>query len=143
MSNMVSKMMKKCLLLCTALYALAACSKPFELDLPLAVDSHEYKLSSKAGEARIFFYTTQPWTIAFEPAECAWATLNRMSGDGKDQVEEILFTYEQNNDPDREVTLVITAGNLKEEIIMFQTGTSRGWWDGSIGVDDLIIKPQY
>ena len=139
---MVSKMMKKCLLLFTALSALVACNKSFELDLPLAVDSHEYKLSAKAGEARIFFYTTRRWEITLEPSDCSWATLNRTSGNGKEPVEEIIFTYEQNNDPDREVTLVITAGDLKEEIIMFQTGTSRGWWDGSIGVDDLVVKPQ-
>lgn len=142
MKNMASKMIKICLLSCTVLFALASCNKPFDLDLQLAVDSHEYHLSSKAGEARIFFYTTRSWEISLEPADCSWATLNKTSGDGKDPVEEILFTYEQNDDPDREVTLIITAGDLQEEIIMFQTGISRGWWDGSIGVEDLIVKPQ-
>ncbi len=143
MSNMVSKTMKKCVLLCAALFALAACDKPFVLELPLAVDSHEYKLSSKAGEARLFFYTDRPWTIELEPAECSWATISRTSGNGDEPAEEILFTYEENQDPDRQVTLVITAGDLQERITMFQTGTSRGWWDGSVGVEDLVVKPVY
>ena len=143
MSNMVSKILNKSLPLIAALLVFSACEKPFELDLPLAVDSHEYSLSSKAGEARIFFYTTNEWTITFEPEDCIWATLNRTSGNGKEPVEEILFTYEENADPDRQVTLVINAGELQEKITIFQKGSVREWWDGSMGVDDLVIKPQY
>ena len=143
MSNMVSKTMKRCMLLCAALFALAACDKPFVLDLPLAVDSHEYTLSSKAGEARIFFYTNRDWTISLEPADCSWATVNRTSGNGDDPAEEILFTYEENQDADRQVNIVITAGDLQEKITMSQTGLYRDWWDGSTSVDDLIVKPLY
>jgi hypothetical protein len=58
-------------------------------------------------------------------------------------VEEILFTYQENQDPDRQVTLVISAGELQERITLSQTGIAREWWDGSVGVDDLVIKPQY
>lgn len=141
MRNMVSKLLNKGLLLTAALLVFSACDKPFELDLPLAVDSHEYSLTSKAGEARIFFYTTNDWTITFEPEDCTWATLDRTTGSGKEPVEEIIFTYQENAEPDRQVALVINAGGLQEKITMFQTGIVREWWDGSTGVDDLIVKP--
>ena len=139
---MVSKVMKKGLLLLAFLLALASCDRPFILDLPLAVDSHEYNLDSKEGQARIFFYTTMPWNIVLEPAECAWGTLDRTSGTGEEAVEQILFTYQENQDPDRHVTLVISAGELQERITLSQTGIAREWWDGSVGVDDLVVKPQ-
>lgn len=141
MSNMVSRIFKNALLSIASLLVFSTCEKPFELNLPLAVDSHEYDLSSSAGQARIFFYTTSEWTITFEPEDCSWATLNRTSGNGQEPVEEILFTYGENVDPDREVILVINAGGLQEKIKMFQKGTVREWWDGSTGVEDLIVKP--
>lgn len=134
----------KALLFVAALFALSACDSPFSLDLPLAVDSHEYTLTSKAGEARIFFYTTKAWSISMNPQDCPWASVNRRSGNGKDDVEEIVFSYEKNSDPDRQVTLVIKAGDLQEEIIMFQKGVAREWWDGSTSIDDLNpIQPDY
>lgn len=140
---MVSKVMKKGLLLMASLLVFASCDKPFTLDLPLAVDSHEYNLDSKEGQARIFFYTTMPWNIALEPADCSWGVLDRTSGTGEEAVEQILFTYQENQDPDRQLTLVISAGELQERITLSQKGIAREWWDGSVGVDDLVIKPQY
>ena len=141
MKNMVSKIIMKVLPFCALLLALGACSKPFSLDLPLAVDSHSYNLAIASGEARIFFYTTKPWEVTLEPADCAWATLNRTSGDGTEDVEELILKYEENNQPDRQVTLVISAGDLQEKITMFQKGIYREWWNGSTTVDDLEIKP--
>ena len=141
MSNMVSKMIRKGLPFIAALLAFISCEKPFKLELPLAVDSREYHLSKKEGVARIFFYTTKSWTITLEPADCEWASLNRTSGSGEDDVEEILFSYDENVDPDREVTIVINAGELQEQIKMFQTGVAKEWWDGSLSVDDLVVKP--
>ena len=143
MRNMVSKIMKKAAPIIAALFALLSCDKPFALDLPLAVDSREYNVSSKAGQARIFFYTNRAWTLSFEPADCSWGTVNKTSGNGKDDVEEIVFTHEQNTDTDREAVLVITAGDLQERIKIFQPGLAKEWWDGSTSVDDLVIKPQY
>ena len=142
MKNMVSKIMKKGALVIAALSVLLSCDKPFELDLPLAVDSHEYHLSSKAGQARIFFYTNKAWTLTVEPADCSWATVNRTSGNGREDVEEILFKYDLNEDADRKAILHITAGELKESITMSQTGIAREWWDGDISVEDLVVKPQ-
>ena len=139
---MVSKIMKKGALVIAALSVLLSCDKPFELDLPLAVDSHEYHLSSKAGQARIFFYTNKAWTLTVEPADCSWATVNRTSGNGREDVEEILFKYDLNEDADRKAILHITAGELKESITMSQTGIAREWWDGDISVEDLVVKPQ-
>ena len=140
---MVSKLLNKGLLLIAALLAFSACEKPFKLDIPLAVDSHEYKLRAKAGQARIFFYTNRPGSIATDPGECSWIAINKTSGSGEEDVEEIVITYEQNEEPDRQVTLIITAGDLQESITLFQTGVAREWWDGSTTIDDLIIKPQY
>ena len=141
MSNMVSKVLNKSLLFIAALLVFSACEKPFQLNLPLAVDSNEYNLSAKAGQARIFFYTTQQWNLSLEPEDCSWATVNATSGNGQADVEEIVFTYDQNDDADRQVTLVITAGDLQEKVTMFQKGSVRDWWDGSVGVDDLVVKP--
>lgn len=142
MKNMVSNTMKKGMLLCAVIFTLAACSKPFVLDLPLAVDSHEYTLDSDAGEARIFFYTNRAWTLSIEPADCSWATINRAAGDGKEDVEEIIFKYDENAMADRQVAIVIDAGDLQEKINMFQTGSVRDWFDGSVSVDDLVVKPE-
>lgn len=139
---MVSKITKHIYILFVLMLAVTACNKPFTLDLPLAVDSHEYTLSSKAGQARIFFYTNRAWTLSLEP-ECLWASISRASGDGQEDVEEILFTYEQNEEIDRHVTLVITAGDLQEKIVMSQTGLARDLLEGSQTIDDLIVKPQY
>ena len=75
--------------------------------------------------------------------DCSWASVNRISGDGQAPVEEILFTYEENQEADRKVTIVINAGELQEMITMSQTGAVRDWLDGSSGIDDLIVKPQY
>ena len=138
---MVSKMIRKGLPFIVALLAFAACEKPYKLELPLAVDSREYHLSKSGGVARIFFYTTHEWTISLEPVDCTWASINRTSGNGEDDVEEILFSYDENADPDREVTIVINAGELQEQIKMFQTGVAKEWWDGSFSVDDLVVKP--
>ena len=141
MRNMVSRILKSGALIIVALSVLVSCDKPFKLDLTLAVDSHEYNLSSKAGKARIFFYTNRSWTLAIEPADCSWASVSRTSGNGQEDVEEILFTYDKNSDPDRYVILHITAGDLQESIKMFQTGIAREWWDGSVSVEDLVVKP--
>lgn len=143
MRNMVSKSMNKILPFIVALPVLFACDKPFTLDLPLAVDSHEYTLATEAGEARLFFYTTHAWKISLEPSDCSWASINRTSGSGGEDVEEIIFIYQENTDSDRQVTLVISAGDLQEKIAMSQTGLVREWWDGSLSVDDLVVKPQY
>ena len=144
MRSMVSKSIKIVLPFIAALLAIFSCEKPFSLNLPLAVDSHEYKLDSKAGEARIFFYTTRTWNLSLEPSDCSWASVSRTSGDGKEDVEEIMFTYESNPDPDRQVTIVITAGDLQEKITMSQTGVAREWWDGSLGIDDLnTVVPEH
>lgn len=141
MNSMVSKIIMKGLPFFALLLALGACSKPFSLDLPLAVDSHDYNLGITSGEARIFFYTAKSWKVTIEPEDCGWAKLNRTSGDGKDDVEELILKYDENNQPDRQVTLVISAGNLQEKITMSQKGIYREWWDGSVTVDDLEIKP--
>lgn len=134
---MVTKIIRKGLPFLAAIITLVSCDKPFTMDLPLAVDSHEYTLTSKAGTARIFFYTTSAWTLALDPSDCAWASVNRTSGDGKEDVEEILFTYGENTDPDRQVNLVITAGGLQQVITMSQKGTTRDRWDGTVSIDEL------
>ena len=135
MRNMVSKILKNTALIIVAVFTFLSCDKPFVLDLPLAVDSHEYDISVKAGTARIFFYTNRAWTISFEPADCSWATVNKKSGDGKADVEEILLTYQKSTCYNRQVTLVITAGNLQERITIYQQGSA------STSVDDLETIP--
>lgn len=143
MRSMVSKSIKTVLPFIMALQLLSACDKPFTLELPLAVDSHEYALGTEAGEARLFFYTTHAWKISLEPSDCSWASVNRTSGSGEEDVEEIIFSYQENSDSDRQVVIVIDAGDLQEKITMSQKGLVREWWDGSVSVDDLVVKPQY
>lgn len=143
MRNMVSKIIRKGLPFIVALLAFSSCDRPFRLDLPLAVDSHKYEFASQAGEARIFFYTTEAWTISFEPADCSWASVSRTSGNGKEDVEEIMFTYKENRLLTRQVTLVIDAGGLQERVTMVQNGTMADSWGDSLTVDDLVVvKPQ-
>ena len=124
-----------------AVFAFISCDRPFSLDLDLAVDSHDYTIGSKAGQARIFFYTNRSWSLSLEPAGCSWGSVNKTSGNGKADVEEILFTYEQNTDVDRDATIVIKAGSKQERIRIFQPGVAKEWWDGSTTIDDLEIKP--
>ena len=140
---MVSRVIKTGVALAVAVLSLLSCDRPFVLDLDLAVDSHEYNISSKAGQARFFFYTNRSWTLSMDPAACSWASVDKTSGDGKAGVEEILFTYRQNMDIDREATLVIKAGGKQESVKFFQPGLAKEWWDGSVSVDDLVVKPQY
>ena len=61
--------------------------------------------------------------------------------DGNFKTLSIELKYDENNQPDRQVTLVISAGDLQEKITMFQKGIYREWWNGSTTVDDLEIKP--
>ena len=143
MNNMASRIVKTGLPVVVALLSLVSCDKPFKLDLDLAVDSHEYNISSKAGQARIFFYTNRSWTLSVEPAGCSWGSVDKTSGNGKADVEEVLFTYGQNTDVDREATLVIKAGGKQESIRIFQPGIAKEWWDGDVSIDDLVVKPQY
>ena len=138
---MVYRIMKRGAAVVLAVFALLSCDRPFSLDLDLAVDSHDYTIGSKAGQARIFFYTNRSWSLSLEPAGCSWGSVNKTSGNGKDDVEEILFTYEQNTDVDRDATIVIKAGSKQERIRIFQPGVAKEWWDGPTTIDDLEIKP--
>lgn len=157
MSNMVSKIIRFVMPLVTVLLMAAGCNKPYTLDLPLAVDSHDYSINAKAGKTRVFFYTDRAWTItlSYDPAVREWASINRTSGDGQEQVEEIMFTYDANPYQERKVTLIIQAGDLQETITFTQKGEGGidpsmppfnpddvlEWTEGSSTADDLIVKP--
>ena len=42
--------------------AVLSCDKPFEMDLPLAVNSHKLTLSSTSGSTHILIYADGDWT---------------------------------------------------------------------------------
>ena len=67
---------------------------------------------------------------------------NKLEVKAKKNMDLPMGTYEQNEEMDRQLTLIITAGDLQESITLFQTGVARDWWDGSTSIDDLIVKPQ-
>ena len=153
---MVSKIIRFAMPAIAVLLMVAGCNKPYTLDLPLAVDSRDYSINAKAGKTRVFFYTDRAWniTLSYEPATREWASINRTSGDGKEQIEEIMFTYQANPYQERKVTLIIQAGNLQERITFTQKGEGGidpdmppfnpedvlEWTEGSTA-DDLEVKP--
>ncbi len=97
---------------------LASCDRAFELDLPLAVDSHRLSIGQEEGTTHILVYADGPWTASFD-TDLTWATLDRTSGDGN---SEVVFSYSENFGIARQARLVLTKGDLKETVHITQSG---------------------
>lgn len=98
--------------------ALSSCDKPFELKLPLAVDSHKLKLSQNEGSTHILVYAEGEWTAALE-CTSGWASIDRTSGDGN---SEIVFSCAENLGIARLAKIILNAGEHRDTIRLVQTG---------------------
>ncbi len=98
---------------------LASCEdKAFEPSLSLSVNNKIIRLENKASETPISIYSTGDWNVRLVP-EVDWASLDRTSGSGSQQV---WLTYQSNPQSVRRVTLVVTKGGERREILIEQTG---------------------
>lgn len=99
---------------------LASCDdKPFEMDLPLAVTSHKLELAQTAGSTHILVYSTGSWRAEFGKT-VDWASLNKVSGEGN---SDLVFTYSANYGLSRTIDLIISKGELKDTILIAQSGS--------------------
>ena len=107
-------------LLAAALLALgaAACDKPYEMNLPLAVNQHTINLKKDAGSTHILVWSDGDWTARFDkPID--WGSLNKVTGAGN---SDVVFTYAANYGISRTVGLVLEKGALRDTIHINQDG---------------------
>ena len=107
-------------LLAAALLALgiAACDKPYEMNLPLAVNQHTISLKQEAGSTHILVWSDGDWSAFFDkPID--WGSLNKETGAGN---SDIVFTYATNYGLSRTVGLVLQKGELRDTIHINQDG---------------------
>ena len=107
-------------LLAAALLALgaAACDKPYEMNLPLAVNQHTISLKQEAGSTHILVWSDGDWKARFDkPID--WGSLNKESGFGN---SDIVFTYATNYGLSRTIGLVLEKGELRDTIHINQDG---------------------
>ena len=101
-----------------AAVAVFSCDKPFELDLPLAVNNHKLTLQKEAGSTHILVYANGPWTAEFS-RNIEWASLNKLSGEGNN---DLVLSYSANYGISRNVGIILSAGALKDTISITQIG---------------------
>lgn len=95
-----------------------SCVERFEMDLPLAVSSHNLKFGTSGGSTHVLVYSTGKWKIEFEK-KIDWGSLDRVSGEGN---SEFIFSYSDNYGVSRNVNLLLTSGEHKETICLYQSG---------------------
>lgn len=108
--------------LCLASMLLFACDKPFEMNLPLAVNSHKLSLNETAGSTHILVWSDGLWTASFG-REINWGSLNKLEGQGNSDLE---FSYSANYGVARSVELILAKGELRDTILLVQKGMSAG-----------------
>lgn len=102
----------------SATLAVAGCNKPFELDLPLAVNSREIDLEELTGSTHILVYADGSWNVKFaEPVE--WASLDRLTGDGN---SEIVLSYAANYGLPRRLAIALSRNEYADTIVVNQAG---------------------
>ena len=107
-------------LLAAALLSLGAvaCDKPYEMNLPLAVNQHLITLQKEAGSTHILVWSDGGWSARFDkPID--WGSLNKATGEGN---SDIVFTYSTNYGISRTVGLVLERGELRDTIQINQDG---------------------
>lgn len=106
--------------LASALVAmLAGCDRPFEMDLPLAVNSRLIELDKESGSTHVMVYSTGAWT-AHLTENVTWASLNKLSGEGN---SDLVFNYSANYGVARKVGIVLETAELKDTIFVKQKGS--------------------
>lgn len=97
---------------------LLQCERKMDLDLSLAVNSNELHLEAVEGKTQIMVYANGEWGVAFEE-DADWIAIDKTRGSGN---SDVTFSYAQNFGASRQVTLVLTKGNEKQEILIIQNG---------------------
>lgn len=97
---------------------LLQCEKKMELDLSLAVNANELHLEPTEGTTQIMVYANGEWNVAFKE-DVDWISVDKMNGNGN---SDIAFSYSQNFGASRRVTLMLTKGSEKQEILIIQNG---------------------
>lgn len=105
-------------LVCAGSFALFSCDAPFELKLPLSVDSHRLKLSQAEGSTHILVYADGDWTASLD-GDPQWAQLDRNSGEGN---SEVVFTYGENLGIAREARLLLATDSRRDTVRLVQDG---------------------
>ncbi len=101
-----------------AILALTSCNKPFELDLPLAINSREIDLDKDSGSTHILVFSNGTWNAKFtEPVE--WASLDRLEGSGN---SEIVLSYAANYGLPRRLSIALSKEEHADTIVVNQAG---------------------
>ena len=95
-----------------------ACSKPYSLELPLAVDSRNLIVKPAEGLTHIMVYATEAWTATI-PADAAWLTLENPSGDGNG---EFVASYGLNDGLARRTVITLATASRSIDITFMQSG---------------------
>ncbi len=104
--------------LVSATLVCAGCDRPFELDLPLAVNSREIDLEETTGSTHILVFSDGKWNVKFtETAD--WASLDRLEGDGN---SEIVLSYAANFGLPRRLKIALSRNDLADTIVVNQSG---------------------
>jgi len=97
---------------------IAACDKPYEMDLPLSVDGRHITLSKDGGSTHVLVYSTGDWTAHFDHS-VLWAAIDRTSGHGN---SELIFSFGANYGIARRVGIVLESGSVRDTVFMLQNG---------------------
>ena len=96
----------------------AACDKPYEMDLPLSVAGRHITLSKDGGSTHVMVYSTGDWTARFDHS-VRWAAIDRTSGNGN---SEVIFSFAANYGIARQVGIVLESGANRDTVFMLQNG---------------------
>ncbi|MBD1423285.1 BACON domain-containing protein [Sphingobacterium chuzhouense] len=110
--------MKKCIILLLILPLFLQCQKKMELDLSLAVNSNELHLTAEEGTTHIMVYADGEWEVNFKE-DADWISVDKVRGSGN---SDVVFSYAQNFGASRRVTLVLSKGSEKQEVLIIQEG---------------------
>ena len=76
--------MKKLIIAIVAVFAMAACNKPFEEKYSqLVLDNYSYTLKADGGSIQIMVYYSDAWTAELTGADTDWVVLSRTSAPGQ------------------------------------------------------------
>ncbi len=104
--------------LLSAALAVLSCNRPFELDLPLAVNSREIDLDNLTGSTHILVYADGTWNVKFSEA-VEWASIDRLTGNGN---SEIVLSYAANFGLPRRLAIAFSRNELVDTIVVNQAG---------------------
>ncbi|MBQ7517986.1 MAG: BACON domain-containing protein [Bacteroidales bacterium] len=110
--------MRKTILFFVLLLGVFACSKPYELQLPLAVDSKNLIVKADEGFTNIMVYSTEAWTASL-PADAWWLSLENASGKGDGA---FIARYGFNDGLSRKTTITLSTGSRSINIDFMQRG---------------------